>query len=123
MARSSLPSTIRILIAGLALALPSAAQAPRDAARLRAFFHENCVKCHGEDGSAVGIDGKKLKGLDFTDPKLMAGRDDPELAKTIRKGIFFGLGMPSFKKQLTDAEIQTLITEVLRKAEKGKTIS
>lgn len=89
---------------------------------LRAFFAQNCVKCHGADGSALGPEGKKLGGRDFTDAKKMAKDEDADLAKTIRKGIFFGMVMPAFKGQLSEEEAGLLVREVLRKAEKGKAI-
>lgn len=89
---------------------------------LKAFFAQNCVKCHGTDGSALGPEGKKLGGRDFTDAKRMAADQDADLVKTIRKGIFFGMVMPSFKGQLSEEEAGLLVREVLRKAEKGKAI-
>lgn len=90
---------------------------------LRGFFAENCVKCHGSDGSAHGPDGKKLRGFDFTDAKKAAQETDADMVKTIRKGIFFGFVMPSFKKQLTEEDASRLVKEVLRRAEKGKAIT
>ena len=89
---------------------------------LKAFFQQNCVRCHGEDGSATSPEGKHLKGLNFTSPKDMEGKTDQELIRTIRKGLFFGLAMPSFKAQLSEEEAGLLVREVVRKAEKGKAI-
>jgi mono/diheme cytochrome c family protein len=97
-------------------------RAPKDAEALRGFFSENCVRCHGVDGSALGPDGKRLKGADFTDSKAMGREKDPDLAKTILKGLFFGQKMPSFKDQLTEDEALRMVQEVVRKAEKGKPI-
>lgn len=90
---------------------------------LRGFFAENCVKCHGSDGSAHGPDGKKLRGFDFTDAEKAGKETDADMVKTIRKGIFFGLIMPSFKAKLTEDDAGLLVKEVLRKAEKGKAIA
>jgi hypothetical protein len=45
------------------------------------------------------------------------------MAKTIRKGLLFGIRMPSFKDRLTEDDIQLLVKEVLRKAEKGKVVA
>lgn len=100
----------------------AAAPAVKDAKALRAFFSENCVKCHGVDGSATGPDGKRLKGQDFTNQGEMAQKQDAKLARTIRRGIFFGRAMPSFKDKLTEPEALAMVTEVVRKAEKGKAI-
>ena len=101
-----------------------AAQAPQDPPKtdLRAFFAINCSVCHGPDGSARGADGSRLKGQDFTDSKEMKSFSDAELAKTIRKGKKFGR-MPSFKDRLSEAEMMEMVQQVVRKAEKGKSIA
>jgi mono/diheme cytochrome c family protein len=104
-------------------ALGAQATPARTVDGLKAFFAQNCVKCHGADGSALGPGGKKLGGRDFTDAKKMAKDQDADLVKTIRKGIFFGMVMPSFKGQLSEADAGLLVREVLRKAEKGKAIA
>ena len=113
----------RFLVLGLAL--PLAAQASgkaRGTAELQAFYAQNCVRCHGADGSAVGPDGKRLKGMDFTDTRAMAREKDGNLAKAILKGRKFGMEMPAYKDQLSAEEAQALVSEVLRKAQKGKPI-
>lgn len=98
-------------------------QAPvKDAKALRAFFAAECVRCHGADGSALGPDGKRLKGQDFTNLREMAHKRDAKLANVIRKGLFFGKVMPAFKDKLTEADALAMVTEVVRKAEKGKAI-
>src|SRR5512133_2294748 len=108
----------------LLLAASLGAQTPlKSVDELRAFFAQNCVKCHGPDGSAHAADGKKLGGFDFTDAKKAAKETDADMVKTIRKGIFFGMVMPSFKDRLTEADAALLVKEVLRKAEKGKAIA
>jgi len=115
-------SGIRLAASLLLLAAPAAGQAPRDVDQLKAFYRQKCVSCHGGDGSAVAADGRKLRGLDFTDPRAMRGRDDSAMARTIRKGLFFGLRMPGFKKELSEEEARLMVAEVVRKAEKGKAI-
>lgn len=113
-----------ILIPAL-LFLPSLqAQAPaKTLPELKAFFAANCVKCHGSDGSAHTPEGKKLGGFDFTDAKEAGKESDADMVKTIQRGKLFGIVMPSFKERLTEADIQLLVKEVLRKAEKGKVIA
>jgi len=89
---------------------------------LRAFYAQNCVKCHGPDGSARGAEGKKLGGFDFTDAGKAAKESDAEMVKTVRKGIFFGMVMPAFKDRLSEADADLLVKGILRKAEQGKVI-
>lgn len=100
------------------------AQAPaKTLNKLKVFYATNCVKCHGPDGSAQAADGEKLGGFDFTDAKKAAEETDAEMVKTIRKGLFFGIRMPSFKDQLSEADALLLVQGIVRKAEKGKVIT
>ncbi len=116
-------SSLLILAAALAVQAPLSAQGPaKDVKALRAFFAAECARCHGADGSAIGPDGKPLKGVAFTNPVALAGRTDEKVAKTILKGVFFGKAMPAFKDKLTEAEAQAMVREVLRKATKGQPI-
>lgn len=123
-----------LLLSLFALALPLAGQAPVPATKsipeLRAFYQRNCLRCHGEDGAARGADGKKLGGVDFTkiaDEFRKRGGSDSEreiraMTRTIRKGIFFGLSMPAWKDQLSEAEAELMVREVLLQAAPGKVI-
>jgi mono/diheme cytochrome c family protein len=118
-----------------ALATPaSEAQTPAPKAKsineLKAFYQQNCTRCHGRDGSARGTDGKKLGGQDFTlvaqDFQKLRGpaseREIRAMIQIIRKGVFFGLSMPSWKEQLSQEEATLMVKEVLLKAEPGKAI-
>jgi mono/diheme cytochrome c family protein len=89
---------------------------------MKVFFQNSCARCHGADGSATGEDGKKLKGEDFTDQNWLNETTDEKMIKTIMQGKFFGLAMPKFKDKLTQEEAQLMITEIIRKSVKGKTI-
>jgi mono/diheme cytochrome c family protein len=116
--------TILIVLLVLPLSPVLRAREPaRSVAELKAFYAANCVRCHGLDGSARNADGKRLAGMDFTDALKMAKESDAMMAKTIRKGIFFGVVMPPFKKRITEAEAQILVAEILRRAQKGKVIA
>lgn len=86
---------------------------------LRLFYQHNCVNCHGVDGSALGPDGKKLKGQDLTDEEWRQNTDDKKMVHTILKGKFFGLAMPKFKDALSKDEAQQMVTEIIRKTRKG----
>lgn len=112
-----------IALLGPALTAADVAPATRSVADLKTFYQARCASCHGDDGSAHSATGAKLRGSDFTDAKAMQRKNDAALAKTIRKGIFFGFAMPSFDKDLSEAEIALLVKDVLRTAEKGRVIS
>ncbi len=120
----------------LALALPIApARSEESKAKsiqeLRAFFQQNCVRCHGLDGSARDPDGKKLGGLDFTkaahDFRTLSGpaseREIRTMIRTIRKGILFGYTMPAWKDQLSQEDAALMVREILLRAEAGKAIA
>lgn len=121
-ARVPIAASILLLSALYAGPLRCTPPAVRSVPELRVFFQQNCATCHGPDGSAVSPEGRRLKGLDFTSPRALKGGTDPEFARTIRKGIFFGLTMPSFRDRLSEEDAQLMVREVLRKAEKGKPI-
>ena len=90
---------------------------------MKKFYQNHCVRCHGLDGSARNEDGKKLRGQDFTDKEWQQDTKDEKMIKTIMKGKFFGLAMPAFEKVLTQEDAQVIVTDIIRKAEKGKIIA
>jgi len=90
---------------------------------LRMFYQQNCAECHGPDGSAVSAEGKKLKGQDFSDRNWQRSTTDQKMVETILNGKFFGLAMPSFEDALSAEEAQQMVTEIIRKAEKGNMIA
>lgn len=71
----------------------------------------------------MDLNGKKLSGFDFTDASKLEKESDRDLVKVIRKGVLFGITMPSFKEQLTEEEATTLVRDVLRKSERGHPIT
>jgi mono/diheme cytochrome c family protein len=113
------------LLSALVLAVCIAPALAREPAGkdLRVFYQQNCVSCHGPDGSAVSADGKKLRGQDFTDPNWQRGTPDDDMVETILKGKFFGLAMPGFKGTLTEDEVQRMVTDIIRKSKKGQVIA
>ena len=90
---------------------------------LKAFYQQNCARCHGPDGSAVSAEGKKLRGRNFTDPKWQSDTGDDEMVKIILKGIFLGWVMPGFKNTLTADEAQRMVTDIIRVSKKGQVIA
>ena len=119
-----LPARLGLVASTVALTLLSAqGTAPvRSERELRAFYQRSCADCHGVDGSARSSDGRRLKGRDFTAEIVMKGRSDQDLTKVIRRGVTFGLIMPSFKNDLSEEEALILVRDVLRKARKGEPI-
>ncbi len=90
---------------------------------MKKYYQNYCARCHGKDGSAVGDDGKKLKGEDFIDQKWRDNTKDEKMVNIILNGKFFGLAMPAFKEILTKDEAQLIVKEIIRKSEKGKIIA
>jgi mono/diheme cytochrome c family protein len=121
------------LIAGTSLvsAAEPAAAPTKSIQELKAFFAQNCTRCHGLDGSARDSEGKRLGGLDFTkaavDFRTLSGpaseREIRTMIRTIRKGIFFGYTMPAWKDKLSQEDATLMVREILLKAEAGKAIT
>lgn len=84
---------------------------PAQAADGVAVFANNCASCHGDDGRAQTPQGRKVKAHDLRESRLT----DAEIERQIREGSKIKKGtsvMPAFGRDLTDAEIQALITTV-----------
>jgi len=106
------------LVSGLAALSVPPSRPPGD---LRIFFRQTCAACHGLDGSATSPEGQRLKGRDFTSPEAMKGLTDADLETTIRKGLFFGMRMPSYGSQLSDADIKAMV-RIIREARRGRPV-
>ena len=117
-----IPSISLPLLLGATLLGAPVEKPPMTVLDLKLFYQRNCVKCHGLDGSARSAEGKRLGGRDFTDPRENRESDEA-MARTIRKGIFFGKVMPSFKNEVNQEEALLMVREVVRKAAKGQPIA
>ena len=125
------PRAVLFLALGTALAC-AGGEAPKTKSvqELRAFFQQNCTRCHGLDGSAHAPDGKRLGGMDFTivaEEFRQAGgpgseREIRRMSRGILNGILFGVTMPSWKAQLSPEDAQLMVKEILLKAALGKVI-
>lgn len=122
-----------VLLLALATALAcTGGEAPKTKSlqELRAFFQQNCTRCHGLDGSAHAPDGKRLGGMDFTvvaEEFRQAGgpgseREIRRMSRGILNGILFGVTMPAWKSQLSPEDARLLVQEILLKAQRGKAI-
>ena len=122
-----------VLLLAMATALACAGGEPpkaKSVQELRAFYQQNCIRCHGLDGSAHTPDGKRLGGMDFTvvtEEFRQAGgpgseREIRRMSRGILNGILFGVTMPSWKAQLSPEDAQLMVKEILLKAALGKVI-
>lgn len=78
---------------------------------LKVFFQRTCAACHGPDGSGRAVNGQRLPGRVFADPRWQSKEKDADLVKSILKGKG---GMPSFQSQLSEAEAEKMVTDVIR---------
>ncbi|MDE3245004.1 MAG: cytochrome c [Acidobacteriota bacterium] len=97
---------IFMMLAGCSFALLPAQQ--KD---VKLFFQRTCAACHGLDGSARGLNGQKLPGRVLSDARWQGSKKDSDLVKSILKGKG---GMPSFQSQLSEAEVEALVSEIIR---------
>jgi mono/diheme cytochrome c family protein len=87
------------------LALPSAARAQSDAAKL---FKTNCTLCHGADGSGDTPTGKALQAKDLKSDEVQK-QTDAALAEVIAKGKG---KMPAFGSKFSPDVINSLVTYI-----------
>ncbi len=114
-ATAVLATTIAALVLA-ALAMPAAARA--DAASVAAggaVYKEQCVGCHGADGSGNTPIGKALKVQDLRKPEIRAMKD-ADLAAAITNGKG---KMPPFKGKLSAAQIGQVVDYIRSLAKAG----
>lgn len=100
------------LLSAAAASLAAESPMPKD---LGQFYQQNCTRCHGATGNARDATGKHLRGADFTNLQWQQNTNDVAMAKVIRKGIFFGLAMPSFRDSLSQDEALQMVRDILHK--------
>ena len=122
----SLMSTIVpvIIVAGLmGLGFHSHAYAqeyPSDTTRGKAVYERHCQKCHGVGGSGDGPDAQALKVAPANFHRFSSFlKSDDELLRTIEHGVVFS-PMHSWRGQLTDGEMQDVVTYVRLLAQQGR---
>jgi cytochrome c553 len=116
-----IPSSL--LCAAFCLAIPAAlspAQAADAEARVKAVWKEHCAQCHGEDGRGRTPQGRKLKLLDYTDPKVQEKFTDAEMIKITQDGVRQGnrVLMKPYKDVLSEDEIKELVAHIRKFAKK-----
>src|SRR5262245_21955642 len=74
-------------------------------------FDSKCASCHGKDGRAKSLHAKHVHARDLTDAAWQADVSDERLFNSISNGKG---KMPSFKKKLSESQIDALVTYVRR---------
>jgi cytochrome c6 len=103
--------TSGVLIALLAVVIPSVLQAQTDPAK---FFKTNCTLCHSEDGSGSSPTGKALKAKDLRSSEVQS-KTDAELAEVITKGKG---KMPAFGAKVKPDDVTKLVAYIRGLAKK-----
>jgi cytochrome c6 len=103
--------TSGVLIALLAVAIPSVLQAQTDPAK---FFKTNCTLCHSEDGSGSSPTGKAMKAKDLRSSEVQS-KTDAELAEVITKGKG---KMPPFGAKVKPDDVTKLVAYIRGLAKK-----
>jgi mono/diheme cytochrome c family protein len=73
------------------------------------LYSKHCASCHGKDGRAQTFKAKFNHARDLTDPRWQDEVSDERLFNSIMNG---KKKMPSFRKKLSEAEINSLIAYV-----------
>jgi mono/diheme cytochrome c family protein len=81
---------------------------PFDAA---AIYNSKCSKCHGRDGRAQSLHAKHVHARDLTTADWQNDVSDERIFNSISNGKG---KMPSFKKSLSEDQINSLVTYVRR---------
>ena len=74
-----------------------------------AVYARHCAKCHGKDGRAKTLKAKFNKARDLTEASWQRHVTDERIFNSIMHG---GDKMPSFKKKLSEAQVESLVTFV-----------
>lgn len=77
----------------------------------KTIFVSKCASCHGKDGRAKTFRGKLSHARNLADSEWQNNVSDERLFNSISNG---RNKMPSFKKKLSEAEIDSLVTYVRR---------
>jgi cytochrome c553 len=77
----------------------------------KAFYEQQCAKCHGTDGKGQTKMGQKLGVKDYTDPKVQEALTDDAAFKAIKEGLKDKDGKSLMKpaEGLSDADIKALV--------------
>jgi mono/diheme cytochrome c family protein len=101
------------LLWGFLLAEPLPVAAAGDPAKGKEIFEKNCMVCHGPQGKGDGPTGKMLKppAADLTSAASKK-KSEADLRQVVENGKP-GTAMPSWKSQLSQAELNDLLGYVM----------
>jgi mono/diheme cytochrome c family protein len=78
----------------------------------RTTYGAKCAKCHGKNGRGKTTQGRRTHARDLTTAQWQNDVTDERLFNSISNGR--GKKMPSFKKELSEADIDALVAYVRR---------
>jgi mono/diheme cytochrome c family protein len=108
------------LIGLLFVPLVHAQDFPADSTRGKAVYQRHCQACHGVGGLGDGPDGQDLKVAPANFHRFSSFlKSDEELLRTIEHGVVFS-PMHSWRGQLTDGEMQDVVSYVRLLSQKGR---
>jgi len=107
------PSTLlRFSILSFAcVSIPLAHAEKTELSKLRLLWFDECGRCHGDDGKAATVLGKKLHIRDYSSKKQQAEFTDAQALETIVNGKMRGdkKVMPGFAEQLSEEQSKELV--------------
>jgi len=77
----------------------------------RSVYNSKCASCHGRDGRARSARAKREHARDMTSVEWQDSVSDERLYNSISNGKG---KMPAFKKKLSDAQIDELVSHIRR---------
>jgi mono/diheme cytochrome c family protein len=118
--RSMIATLILGLIGLLCIPLLHAQDYPSDTGRGKAVYERHCQACHGIGGLGDGPDAKALKVAPANFHRFSSFlKSDEELLRTIEHGVVFS-PMHSWRGQLTDGEMQDVVSYVRLLSQQGR---
>ena len=120
-----MPTIFPIIVAAGLMSLAfysslSAQEYPADTTRGKAVYERHCQSCHGVGGWGDGPDAKALKVAPANFHRFSSFlKSDEELLRTIEHGVVFS-PMHSWRGQLTDGEMQDVVSYIRLLSQRGQ---
>ena len=117
----SMTATLSLVLIAL-LSAPSlhAQEYPADSTRGKSVYQRHCEACHGVGGWGDGPDAQALKVPPANFHRFSSFlKSDEELLRTIEHGVVFS-PMHSWRGQLTDGEMQDVVSYVRLLSQQGR---